>query len=232
MRTEVGPQVSVLIPMHNAAPYIGEALESVLTQMVEIPEIVVVDDGSTDDSAEVVARFGAHVRYIGQARGGIAAARNAAMRHATGTWFAHLDADDRWPAASLESRLAALAADPSLEGVIGRFLSFVSPELEPEERARLHVPTDVRHGHVAGCALLHRDLFARVGPLNESLAAGADLDWLVRAGEAGARLGRIDEIVLHRRLHRTNWSRTAREVANASRLRILKGVLDRRRREE
>jgi glycosyltransferase involved in cell wall biosynthesis len=87
---------SVIIPAYNVAPWIGETLESVLAQDLPSLEIIVVDDGSTDDTAGVVAKFGQYVRYVRQDNAGQGAARNRGIRLAQGDYIAFVDGDDVW----------------------------------------------------------------------------------------------------------------------------------------
>ncbi len=100
------PEVSVLVAVHNGARFLAEALESARAQTLAPTEIIVVDDGSTDESAEIAAKHGATV--IRQANAGTAAAINAARAHATGELLALLDADDVWPHDKLVRQVEAL----------------------------------------------------------------------------------------------------------------------------
>jgi len=107
------PAVSVVIPAYNAAAFISPALDSVLAQTFAEPvEIIVVDDGSKDDTAGAVARYGDRVRFIRQTNGGAASARNAGIRAARAPWLAFLDADDMWQPDHLARLLAAAGALP------------------------------------------------------------------------------------------------------------------------
>ena len=90
------PPISVVIPTYNRARFILEALESVLVQTYPVDEIIVVDDGSTDNTAELVASLRSRVTYIVQSNAGPGAARNRGVRSARGEWIAFLDSDDRW----------------------------------------------------------------------------------------------------------------------------------------
>jgi glycosyltransferase involved in cell wall biosynthesis len=107
-------RVSVIIPTYNSAPLVVEAVESVLAQTRPAAEVIVVDDGSTDDTADRLARYGERVRYICQANARVAAARNTGLRAATGEVIAFLDADDAWHPRKLEQQVAALEANPEL----------------------------------------------------------------------------------------------------------------------
>lgn len=103
-------QVSVVIPTYNRSELLKLTIESILAQTLRPLEIIIVDDGSTDDTAEVCARFGAPVRYIRQENGGVSAARNNALRAANGDWIAFCDSDDLWMYNKLELQLAAIDA--------------------------------------------------------------------------------------------------------------------------
>lgn len=114
------PQVTVIIPTYNYAHYIGEAIESVLAQSHRDFEIVVVDDGSTDNTEEVVSRF-SQVRYIHQANQGIAAARNAGLLASQGSYLVLLDADDRLLSHCLEAGLTSLDNNPACAFASGQW---------------------------------------------------------------------------------------------------------------
>ncbi len=104
--------ITALIPAYNEASRIGAAIESVLAQTYPATEILVIDDGSSDDTAAVAARYG--VRVVTQKNAGISAARNRAFAEATGDWIALLDADDRWLPQRLEWLIRASAAHPEI----------------------------------------------------------------------------------------------------------------------
>ena len=105
--------VSVIIPTHNRAAIIGRAIESALGQSWTNLEVVIADDGSTDDTRAVVERYGPRVIYARQANAGVSAARNFGMRHANGEFVAFLDSDDAWRPWKVEAQMAALARTPS-----------------------------------------------------------------------------------------------------------------------
>lgn len=99
------PTISAIIPAYNAARYVGRAIESVLAQTYPVQEVFVIDDGSVDDTAEVIAQYGSQVHLIRQENAGPGAARNRGARQATGEWLALLDADDRWLPHKLERQV-------------------------------------------------------------------------------------------------------------------------------
>jgi len=108
------PRVSVIIPAYNCGRYLAAAIQSALDQTVPPAEIIVVDDGSTDDTASVAQSFGNRIRYIRQPNAGPAAARNHGAQVATGDWLAFLDADDEWLPWRLEVQLALAAEYPDV----------------------------------------------------------------------------------------------------------------------
>lgn len=108
------PKVSVIIPNYNHTRFITGAIQSVLTQTYRSFEIIVVDDGSTDNSREVVAQFGNQVRYIWQENQGLGAARNTGIRAATGELIGLLDADDQWQPTFLETIVSLVAKYPQV----------------------------------------------------------------------------------------------------------------------
>ena len=111
------PTVSVVIPVYNGAPFLASAVASVRAQSVAVAEIVVVDDGSTDATAEVAKGLG--VSYLCQANQGPGAARNRGVTVATGEWIAFLDADDVWVGEKLARQLEYLAGHPEVVLVSG-----------------------------------------------------------------------------------------------------------------
>ena len=108
------PRVSVVVPSYNAAAFVARAVDSVLAQTWRDRELMVVDDGSTDDTLAALARYGQALRVLPQANAGPAAARNHGLAHATGDYVAFLDADDWWEPAKLAAQVALLDANPEI----------------------------------------------------------------------------------------------------------------------
>src|SRR5262245_20179101 len=106
--------VSVVIPCYNAGRFLKETLESILAQTRPALEVIVVDDGSTDDSAAVAGAFGPPVRVLRQSNQGESVARNRGLDEARGDWVAFLDADDVWAPDKLERQLAAVEGSPGV----------------------------------------------------------------------------------------------------------------------
>ncbi len=121
--------VTVIVPVYNGERFLAEALQSIVQQNYQPLEILVVDDGSTDQSATVAQTFpGAQI--LPQAHGGIASALNHGIRHATGDLFAFLDADDRWLPGKLARQVAELNQHPELDMVFTHARQFTRRENE------------------------------------------------------------------------------------------------------
>lgn len=222
-----GSRISVVIPVRNGARYLSEAVETVLRQRPGPDQILVVDDGSVDASAEIASRFGAPVECLRQPAGGIGKARNAGIAAATGDYIGFLDADDLWTGSSLTTRVAAAVAPPGADLVFGHVRHFLSPELTPEMAARLVCPSGLRPAYVAGGMLARRDAFRRVGAFREDVVSGEFIDWLARAREAGLREMLVEDEVLLRRLHTANHGRL-RPEARQDYVRVVRAALHRR----
>lgn len=223
------PVLSVIVPVWNGERYLSEAITSVLEQVDAPPlEVIVVDDGSDDDSAAVAESFGATVRCVRVTHGGLAAARNAGVAVARGEYLLHFDSDDLMPAASIASRMEALSRSPSADLAIGQMSSFLSPELSPDAAANYRIPALPQRGGLPGATLIRAGFAARVGSFDTSLTHSSDLDWMARAREHGAQIVEVPEIVLRRRIHGRNMSLMGENFASA-RLIAVKAALERRR---
>jgi glycosyltransferase involved in cell wall biosynthesis len=175
--------VTAAIPTYNRAGYVVEALESVLAQTHREREIVVVDDGSTDDTEARLAPYEDRVRYVRQANGGRSAARNTAVAHARGELVAFCDSDDRWLPDKLERQVAALAGRPEV-GMVHGHVEVIGAEgavragetafvREIFSRAHSLPVTYARYADDCRCfsstILVRRDVLERIGPYDTAL---------------------------------------------------------------
>lgn len=187
--------VGVVVAVRNGAAHLAAALDSVVRLNAAAGiDVVVVDGGSTDASAAIAGDF-AGVRVVEQRGSGLADARNQGVAAAHGDHLAFLDADDRWPAGSLDVRLRHLAGHPACDAVVGRLLpvALAGTEAAASQVARLEQPLP---GYTPGALLVRRDAFERNGGFDTSLRIGCDSDWFVRAMTSALTLDVIDDVVL------------------------------------
>ena len=222
-----GPPVSVVVPCYNAAKFLPDAIASVRAQDYAPIEIIVVDDGSTDDTPQVAAALGAGIRYLRQDNAGPASARNHGLHEARGEFIGFADADDQWPEGKLELQVGRLLAEPSLDVVTGRIRYIELPGAKKLDLPFEGPDNTVAHIHL-GAGLFRRRVFEKVGLLDETLRISEDFDWFIRAREAGLRIVVLHEVTLLYRLHESNMTRelSARELMLT---RVLHDSLARRR---
>jgi glycosyltransferase involved in cell wall biosynthesis len=211
------PQVSVVIPSYNSAGYIVAAVESARAQTFTDIEILVVDDGSTDDTRAVVAPYetvsGTPVRYIHQANAGVSAARNKGIAQSRGRYVAFLDADDLWLPQKLERQMAALAANPAA-GACHTANFLVDDNLNP--LGEHHCPRVgavledlLFRGNAVGTpssVVVEKRWLEKTGGFNDAFSHSADWDMWIRLAQH-TEFVYVDEPLLKYRWHANNMSR-------------------------
>jgi glycosyltransferase involved in cell wall biosynthesis len=201
--------VSCIIPAFNAEPFVGEAIESVLAQTYSAVEIIVVDDGSTDRTADVARSYGPTVHCLVRPHRGAGAAKNDGIRVAQGGFVAFLDADDLWHPDKLTRQMDRLALRSQIDLCFTRYQNFWSEEVaEEEETYQGHPLSRPASGWSMSTLLGRRDVFERFGRFEEDAAERhQSLLWALRAAERGAIVDVMPEVLMCRRLHPGNLSR-------------------------
>jgi glycosyltransferase involved in cell wall biosynthesis len=224
--------VSCIVPVHNGARYLREALDSITAQTYRPIEIIVVDDGSTDGSAAVAGRYAASIRIHAQPNAGPAAARNRGIRDARGEYLAFLDADDLWHPKKLERQVARFGAREELGFSVAHVENFWDPAFAPEEhRPEASGQTRPVPGYVAPTLVVRSTTFVAVGDFCESRPHTSEPEWFLRAAERGVIGELLPDVLLQRRLHGANRSRLRSAHSREEYLRLVKATLDRKRRE-
>jgi glycosyltransferase involved in cell wall biosynthesis len=223
------PLVSVIITVFNGEKYLREAVESVLAQTYGSFEIILVDDGSTDNSSEIAKSFASQVRYFYQENKGQGFAMNRGIELSKGYFLAFLDADDLWKKDKLMHQMAVFDDNPDIDMVFGQVEQFYSSEVDENRRKRIRIPARVMPGFFKGCMLIRRDSFLRVGIFDTRWSLGDFIDWYARAMDAGLKNIMLSEVVMMRRIHGNNTGLLKRRFRPEF-VRILKASLDRRRR--
>jgi GT2 family glycosyltransferase len=200
------PSFSIVIPAYQAAGFIADSVESALEQTLEPREVIVCDDGSTDYLGSALAPFRERITLLRQAHRGAGAARNAAVRVASGEFVVMLDADDVYEPERLSALAELAAARPDLD-ILGTDLSYEVAGA-PDGRFYQFTEFPLQHQRLAilescfvACPALRRARVLEVGGFDESLAIAQDWDLFVRLILGGCKAGIVDEPLLRYRKH-------------------------------
>jgi len=201
--------ISAVIPAYNVGGYIERAIESVLGQRRRADEIIVVDDGSTDDTAAIVRGFGDAVRYLYQDNAGSNPARNRGIEAARSEWIALLDGDDEWLPGHLENQVALLEREPELVWSTGNYIRRLdsadraSPAMDPGKGRRLLGGKSCCDDYLKSYALgfsghtdtmvIKRDTLMEAGLFSAGLFYPDDMDMWFRIAYRHRRIGFVCE---------------------------------------
>lgn len=240
-QSAVYPLISVIMPAYNARPYIAEAIRSVLDQDYPNIELIVVDDGSVDGSAEYAESFGARVRVIRQANAGVAAARNKGLAEVRGELIAFLDADDVWLPGKLSAQVEYLRQHPETAVVYGVFArwhanpdgSFDKPPV-PVVKDPQKLLVEAHSGWIYTellldsivciiTAMIRREVVERLGGFDQSLPTGEDYDFWLRMSRH-FRADKLNRVLAYYRMNASSITKTP--CAENNEYLVLKKALD------
>jgi glycosyltransferase involved in cell wall biosynthesis len=201
--------VSIIIPTHNRSRQLRIAIESVLAQTYRPIELIVVDDGSTDDTVEVVNNYKERVMYLHQGNGGVSVARNRGLRASRGEIVGFLDDDDLFLPEKIERQVAYLCAHQNVSLVYCRYylidasgkrLGRIGPLPEAD------ILKELLHGNFlwAGAPLIRRDCLEQAGGFNTSLSTAADYELWLRIARMGFQFGCVQALLGSYRLQRNS----------------------------
>lgn len=210
---------SVVIPAYNAAAFIRETLASVMAQTLPPSQIIVVDDGSSDDTAEIAGSI-AGVEVIRQANGGPGKATTTGFAAVRNGIIATLDADDLWLADKVERQLAAMTAD--IAGLFGRMTNFRDDPANAD-------PAAAYDGLSRSTMVIRTAVALATGPIIDPPGAGDMVDWLARVREGGHRMIVLPELVTLRRAHAASMTAKGASNVAAGYLSVARAALLRRR---
>lgn len=198
---ETTPEVSVVICAYNAAPFIIDTLTSVFAQTSQDYEIIVVNDGSTDETEQILTPYFGRIFYVKQENAGPGAARNTAIRCALGRYIALLDSDDQWLPTYLETMLTRMKAEPAIDVLYPNAELFGAPQWEGklfQDVCPSSAPVTLekflsRECNVFISAVFKRDILDIVGMFDESLRGSEDFDLWLRMLQQGYRFDFLRE---------------------------------------
>lgn len=223
------PLITCIVPVYNGERFVAETIESMLAQTYRPIEVIVVNDGSTDSTPDVLGQFADRINVINQENAGQAAARNRGIEAANGDFIAFLDADDLWLPEKLEVQMKYLAANPEADLCTCMMVNFWENELAAEaEKLR-----DTAHAQPYLATwqgiLARRQVFESVGALDTGAVFSDVREWLHRAKGMGVQTTHLDQVLVRRRIHANNLSRGRGEHDPALLLRLAERAVARRR---
>lgn len=223
------PLITCIVPVYNGERFVAETVESMLSQTYRPIEVIVVNDGSTDSTPDVLGQFADRINVINQENAGQAAARNRGIEAANGDFIAFLDADDLWLPEKLEMQMKYLAANPEADLCTCMMVNFWESELAAEaEKLR-----DTAHAQPYLATwqgiLARRRVFESVGALDTGAVFSDVREWLHRAKGMGVQTTHLDQVLVRRRIHANNLSRGRGEHDPALLLRLAERAVARRR---
>lgn len=197
--------VSAIIPVYNGEQFLAKAIASILEQNYDPLEIIVVDDGSTDNTAAVVQQFESKIRYFHQSNQGPAAARNLGLQQAQGNAIAFLDVDDLWSKSKLTLQTSCLLDNPRV-GIVQGYTQLRRQVKDPHDQEAYINHRAPFYLSSLTSALYRRSVFEQVGLFNEKLIYGEDTDWFLRAWSQRIEQILLDEITLYYHKHDRNMT--------------------------
>ena len=215
--------ISVIIPVFNGERFLDEAIESALAQRLPAGEIIVVDDGSTDRSAEIIRRFPPPVHYHHQENQGPASARNAGVSLSRGDVIAFLDADDIWLPDKLSLQMERLHKTPDAL-VLCRFHPVFQQDGDWMNPVKRHYFENDPVCSMPSGLMLERRTWQAVGPFHPSYRTSEDTEWFIRSRKLGIRESLVDQVLVHKRIHHDNLTASA---PNSRLFRGLRSALER-----
>ncbi len=216
------PLVTVIIPAYNYADYISTTLDSVFAQTYRPIEVIVVDDGSTDNSAEIVRGY-PEVQYFYQSNQGVSVARNVAIAAAKGEFMAFLDADDLWKPDKLSVQITYMLENPDMRITGTKVRNFLDSETQLPFWLKDNPNWEEDTAIIPSTLVVHKSVFNQIGGFSPDYRASEDTEWLWRANEVKVPMFKINEIMTLRRFHGSNLSWL---MAGTHKSRVLKIIKD------
>ena len=221
------PLVSVIIPVYNCERYLKDAIDSVLNQTYRPLDLIVVDDGSTDESAAIAQSY-KEIRYLYQKNQGPAIARNVGIDSAKGEFISFLDADDQWTPDKLSLQIEHHQRHPQLAYTITNQRICLEAGCQIPSTFKTELLLKSHPGYVPSTLVIRQDVFMRIGNFDPEHVPAEDMDWFIRAKDAGMAMAILPQTLLNRRIHNKNITLQSRLVFSQQ-LNILKKSIERKK---
>lgn len=223
--------ISCIITSFNSDEFIAEALNSIKEQTYKNIEIIVADGGSTDNTRGIVEKFNSGIKFFTRENTGPATTRNLGLRNARGNYIAFLDADDLWHPKKLEKQMNYFDENPGTDLCITYAEMFWSQELKEEKDFyKDHLRTKPIPGYATTTLLAKKSVFRKTGEFNDNFWFSDATDWFIRVKELGLKLKVIEEPLTFHRMHESNLTKRRSDESRDEFLRLVKGVIDRKKR--
>ena len=218
--------ISVIIAAKNASKYIKETIESVQKQNINDIEIIVVCDSCTDNTKQIAEQSGCKIVEVNFSH--IGKTRNAGLKEAKGEYILYVDSDDVMTDNGIYALYNEFINDNSLETVFGMNREFISPELSNEDKRKLKVRPGDNFGALAGCSLIKKEVFDKVGTFDEVLKSGDVVDFQIRLKKQNIKMKKIPVLTSKRRLHKDNFGRSNKQQEYKDYITILRNKLNKK----
>ena len=202
---KANPLVTIIIPVFNCEKYIGEAIQSVLIDDYRCKEIIVVNDGSTDNTSKIISTFD-NITIIAQPNQGVSKARNTAIQFASGEFVTYLDADDIWMPGRLANCVNFFDENPETDFVLGLQQMFLEEGAAKPPSVKQEWLENYTEASNNGVIMVRKNCYQKIGLFDTSLKNGEDTEWLLRARDAGLISERAPFVFIKRRIHEKNLS--------------------------
>ncbi len=196
--------VSVIVAVYNGENFLDQAIESVLNQSYQDFEVVIVNDGSTDRTAEVAKSYleRSNISYIYQNNSGHGAALNTGVLNANCEFLAFIDHDDLWDFNKLQLQMDAFRDDPDLDVIFTHLKNFT----ENSRAEKLRFQREMMQGYMTGTMLIRKSAFLKIGFFTTELRKGYFFPWFDHLNMLGLKKLTLPELLYHRRVHGQNLS--------------------------
>jgi glycosyltransferase involved in cell wall biosynthesis len=220
-------KISAVIPAYNCENYITEAINSIINQTVKVDEIIVVNDGSTDSTLQVLKAFGNQITVVDQLNKGICKSLNLAIKLSKGDYIAFLDADDIWEFDKIENQLMDIEKNPEYSIFVGAIRQFVSPEIINHTYVFKEYP---QKSYTKITCLASRKLFLNDGWFKEEERFNDFFEWIALMKSKNEKIYFSEKILGQRRIRPNSHSQS--EEYYPSLLKFLKNRIDSKRKNE